>query len=264
MKHIICATILALILSSCSSTFYYSTLNTTDDFVEKVDNGDFLLETDSLWIAYCFKGESAPIQITVFNKTDKALYIDWHKSALILNNTAYSYAGDKYTFSGDGQIFNDAGTYFDGSMNVPPQTTFIPPKTMVRHMPLKLEMNFENLNKKIFKDGYIGDKDNQAIKLKKTEFDITNTPLFFKSYLTIYQDLAKPMTFEQSFYISNLMKTGSLKPKNLPESIGERGDFFYVEKPANNTFWEVLLGTTIVVGVVALSTTVDTDYNYYE
>ncbi len=91
MKHIIYI-LTAVLLSSCSSTFYYSSLNTANEYVEKVDNGDFLIETDSLWIAYCFKGPGAPMQITVFNKLDEPLYVDWERSALIIDDKAFSYA----------------------------------------------------------------------------------------------------------------------------------------------------------------------------
>ena len=68
---------------SCQSTYFFSSLKTTDRYMEKVENGDFLLENDSLWIAYCFKGENAPIRITVFNKMTKPLYVDWAQSALV-------------------------------------------------------------------------------------------------------------------------------------------------------------------------------------
>ncbi|MDU1889887.1 MAG: hypothetical protein E6767_04290 [Dysgonomonas sp.] len=76
MKNFVCIILSVLFLSSCGSTYFYSTLNTSNEYVEKVDNGDFLLETDSLWIAYCYNGESAPVRITVFNKLDRPLYVD--------------------------------------------------------------------------------------------------------------------------------------------------------------------------------------------
>lgn len=84
-----------LITSSCTSTYFYSSLNVMEEEVVKVDNGDFLFENDSLWIAHCFKGEDAPIQITIFNKLDVPLYVDWSRSALILNNTPYPYSKEK-------------------------------------------------------------------------------------------------------------------------------------------------------------------------
>ncbi|MBK5719427.1 hypothetical protein JGH11_00945 [Dysgonomonas sp. Marseille-P4677] len=272
MKRVIyIAFVLIALLPSCNSTFFYSTLNTENKYVEKVDNGDFLLETDSLWIAYCFKGESAPIQITVFNKLDKPLYIDWQRSALIINKVAYSYSGNNASFSGKSQTFtNSYSTYpgqtssyseggFDGSMNMPQNTTFIPPKTMISHIPLKLDLNFDNINKKSFKKGYMGNKNNDAIGIKRIDFDESNSPLQFSSYLTIYASPDKPMIFEQSFYMSNLIKTSSITPNNLPTEMVDRGDFFYLEKPANTTALDIILGTTIVAGAIAIEIAVDSD-----
>lgn len=272
MKHIIYSAIsLLILLSSCSSTFFYSTLNTPNEYVEKVDNGDFLLETDSLWIAYCFKGESAPIQITVFNKLNKPLYIDWQRSALIINNTAYSYSSNEINFSetnqafiynyqthaGEGYSYSNEG--FGRSVNMPHYTTFIPPRTMVSHIPLRLDLNFENINNKSFKSTYMGDKNHDAIKVKRISFDEYDSPLQFRSYLTIYANPDKPMTFEQSFYMSHLIKTNSINPKNLPADMADRGDFFYLEKPANTTALEIILGTTLVVGAVVLDVAIDSD-----
>jgi hypothetical protein len=249
-------------------------LNTNNEYVEKVDNGDFLLETDSLWIAYCFKGESAPIQITVFNKLSVPLYVDWLRSALILDGTAYSYAKDKLNFSGNAEVFVDnynlstdktysfADGSFAGDIESPQNISFIPPKTMISYIPLRLNMNFDKLDKKLYRNSYLGDKDSNAIKVKRIDYSESDSPLHFESYLTVYARPEHPMTFQQSFYMSNLIKTQSIKPSNLPGDMAERGDFFYIEKPANNTFWEILLGTTLVVGAVAIEVAVDANTRY--
>ncbi|HMM01521.1 MULTISPECIES: hypothetical protein [unclassified Dysgonomonas] len=274
MKQAICYILILLTATSCSSTYFFSTLNTNNEYVEKVDNGDFLLETDSLWIAYCFKGESAPIQITVFNKLSVPLYVDWLRSALILDGTAYSYAKDKLNFSGNAEVFMDnynlspdktysfADGSFAGDIESPQNISFIPPKTMISYIPLRLNMNFDKLDKKLYRNSYLGDKDSNAIKVKRIDYSESDSPLHFESYLTVYARPEHPMTFQQSFYMSNLIKTQSIKPSNLPGDMAERGDFFYIEKPANNTFWEILLGTTLVVGAVAIEVAVDANTRY--
>ncbi len=274
MKKIIYFIVTLLIFSSCSSTYFYSTLSTTNEYVEKVENGDFLLETDSLWIAYCFKGESAPVQITVFNKLDKPLYVDWQRSALIINSLAYSYTGNKLKFQGTSQNITESYSVllgqrtsysngdFGGIVETPKHVSFIPPKTMISHIPLKLDLNFDNIDKKLYKNGHMANKENEAIKVKRIDFDETNSPLLFKSYLTMYAIAEEPMTFEQSFYLSNLLKTNEVSPKNLPVNMHDRGDLFYLEKPANTPFLDVFLGTTLVIGVVALDVALDPDNRY--
>lgn len=274
MKNLLFSILVITFFSSCSSTFFYSTLNTPDEYVEKVDNGDFLLETDSLWIAYCFKGQGGPVQITVFNKTDKPLYVDWKKSALIIDSVALTYSGEKLDYSGDwsGVAINDTYSWggFDGSVSLPKDVSFIPPQTMISEIPLTLNPTFDHIDKKKYKDSYIGNNSETAMKVKRLDFDEENSPLSFKSYLTVYSQPENPMVFEQDFYLSTLMRTSEAKPSYLPGQMLDRGDFFYVEKPANNTALYTTLGIVagaglIVIGVVygePENTVYDYDYDY--
>jgi hypothetical protein len=262
MKQIVLV-LVTLLLTSCSSTFYYSTLNTKNEYVEKVENGDFLIETDSLWIAHCFKGANAPVQITIFNKLNEPLYVDWQQSALIIDGSAYSYAGNSVTFQGRNSSDNyntGDGTYtysfgnFDGEVKMPTHTSFIPPQTMISEIPLHLDPNFKQLDKNIYRSSNIGDKDNQASSAKRADFDEENSPLRFTSYLTLYAKPEKPMVFSQDFYLSNLIKTG-LKPNRLAGNMIDRGDFFYIEQQANNnalytTLGIAALGGLLVVGIL--------------
>ena len=79
-----------LCMSSCSS-YYYSVLESNDAVGEKNDDKDFVIENDSVCISYCFYGEDAPISITVYNKMDEPLFVDWQRSALIIDDVATSY-----------------------------------------------------------------------------------------------------------------------------------------------------------------------------
>lgn len=262
MKYLI--TLLTIFLfSSCSSTYFFSTLDTSNEYVEKVENGDFLLETDSLWIAYCFKGENAPIQITAFNKTDEPLYVDWNRSALIIDNMAMTYAGEKLNYS---EEWFDSESVARRNVSVSDNTTFIPPNSMISEIPFYLSPNFEQINKKEYKDSYIGSKHNQLLPVKMIDFDENNTPLKFRSYLTIYAKPEKPMVFTQDFYLKNLVRTSEANPNDLVNNMAERGDFFYTIKPANNS---ALYTTLTIIGVTGLvivgavyGEPVDTDSDY--
>lgn len=269
LYQIITVSIIIALLTSCSSTFYYSILDTKDEQTEKVENGDFLLETDSLWIAYCFKGESAPIQITVFNKTDKPLYIDWERSALIVNDLAVNYTGKSFDFNVRRDNFTSSTFYTDRSrsygstytttsddigmnLQIPPRISFIPPKTMISENTLNIQIGINHLDQQNFKKQIMGDKNNNAHDIKRAQFTDDNTPLKFRSYLTIYAEPDKPMSFEQEFYISSVIKTRGIKPGSLPGDLNNRGDWFYLEKPANNSFVAILLGTTVIAGTAIL------------
>lgn len=264
MKRFVLVSILLLSLSSCRSTYYYSVLNTDDEYVEKVGNGDFLMDSDSLWIAYCFKGEGAPIQITVFNKSNKPLYVDWERSALIIDDVAMTYAGKKIDYAGDIDlvITNDryaTGT-FDGMAPLPRDISFVPPQSMISEIPLGLNPNFEKI-KKVYAGSHLQGKTGKNFKVDKAVFDENNSPLFFRSYLTVYEKPENPMTFEQSFYMSDLIKTHRLSPNGLSSEMLEKGNFFYVQKHPNMSFVEGVLGVSLFVGVVALEVITAPDYD---
>lgn len=277
MKQIVYLLILMAILSSCKSTYYYSILDSTSKDTEKVDNGDFLIENDSLWIAYCFKGESAPINITIFNKTDRPLYLDWNRSALIINNLAVSYAGKNINFGGrnDNTTYGSGYSYgnndqfyssysntqgnFSGNAELPRNISFIPPKTMISEKTLNIQIGLDDLDKNIYKEQIMANKNSDTYRIKRANFSENDTPLRFKSYLTIFSNPDRPMIFEQEFYISNVIKTNGINPTSLPANLNDRGDWFYIEKPANNGFVNVLLGSTIIAGAAILGTTLDSD-----
>lgn len=253
---------LAILFSSCSSTYFLTTVNTENTQTKKIENGDFLVENDSLWITYSFNGENAPITITVSNKLDKMLHIDWQKSAIVLNDEAFSYVGGKIEFKGkttgtglsyDSWLWSDQYQFYqgktEGSFKLPSNMTSIPPKSRASNTPISLEkVNFEWIDKDAYHKFLMQDKEDNTIKVDRIDFTAQNTPLHIKSFLTLYYKESEPFVIEQDFYVENVMKTKSLTPNNLPEDIAKRGDLFYVKKEANKTFGKVLLGGVVVVG----------------
>lgn len=250
---------MALMMSSCSSTYFYSTLETTNYDVEKVENGDFLYENDSLWIAHCFKGEDAPIQITVFNKLDVPLYVDWNRSALILNNVAHSYV------TGNTQIISstESTTYHypwgtsdtrsttQGTMITPKNVSMIPPQTMITEKTLRLAAQFDEIAKNKYTKGKLGTKDGMVAPIDRIKFEQDNTPVRFGSYVSVYTKPEDLTGYRMDFYVTNLIKT-KVSPNDLPNDMADRGDTFYQHIRPNNTGWEILAGTAIMAGAVAV------------
>ncbi len=251
--------------TSCSSTYFFATLDTTNDYVEKVENGDFLFETDSLWIAYCFKGENAPVQITAFNKTNNPLYIDWSRSALIIDNMAITYAGEKMNYSEE-WYDSESVAKRNVSVAVSDHVTFIPPQTMVSEIPLYLSSNFEGIDKKSYRNSHLGNAYSESVRVKRLDFDESATPLKFRSYLTVYAQPEKPMVYTQDFYLKSLIRTGGVKPNELPSNMADRGDFFYTIKPADNSPLYVTLSVIGLAGLgiigIVYGEPVDQNYDY--
>lgn len=263
MKKVILTILVSTLLglSSCTSTYFYSTLKTTNLDVEKVENGDFLYENDSLWIAYCFKGEDAPIQITIFNKLDTPLYVNWQKSSLILNGVSHPYSDGKITVSTTSEGTSYPDIFFKNvhhnysntntTVQLPKHISFIPPQTMVSHSTLRLSAQFDEIEGSKYKNAKLVTAHGETTNIKRIGYELQDTPLRFGSYLTLYTTPDKEQAYRIGFYVNNLIKT-KVKPSLLPSDMAERGDTFYQHKRPNNTGWEILAGSVIVAGTVAI------------
>lgn len=259
------------LMSSCT-TYYYSTIDSNDRKVIKQDNGDFTQENDTVAITYCFYGENLPIEITVYNKLDQPLFLDWQQSALIVEETAESYVSrdmairggfSSDTYSYQDYLFPDVsygkatGT-FSARGRIPENVAFIPPKSMMNSTPITLS-NFEfgRISKEEYTKQQFMKADNKMTTLKAIDFTEENTPLRFRSYLTLYTvnedgSRSSSMAFEQHFYISQLIKGGSLSPSNFQANNAQRGDFFYVRKENGSTIAVITGAVAIGVAGVAI------------
>ena len=236
-------------LSSCSS-YYYSVLESNDTIGEKNGNRDFVIENDSVFISYCFYGEDAPISITVYNKMDEPLFVDWQRSALIIDDVATSYYQEKApiqgqtesSYSGDAYRWNrnysitdgySAGS-FAGEIALPKGVSFIPPKSKVESTPLRLSnFPFDQIPKDQYTRQKFAKSNSSVVTVRVKKFTEEDTPLAFRSYLSLYtadQDNGKRKysTFESSFYVSQLIKTGNVSPASFDAGKKHAGDFFYV------------------------------------
>lgn len=265
MKKLFLLTLIPFILSSCASTYFFSFLNTESPQTNKIENGDFVYENDTLWIAHSFNGENAPINITVYNKLNVPIYVDWGRSALIIQDQAISFMGNVAHFEGNSTVYPDGyNAYSDitGKLNMPNSTTFIPPRTKVSNSNLSLNFGLQSMEKQPYRSASMGNKYNEKTSVKRADYTSENAPFKFTSYLTVYVDPNKPTSYEQDFYVSSLIKTNAISPKELPGDMSQRGDIFYIEKPADNTGWAVLVGATIIAGAAVLDAKTGDKYVY--
>lgn len=270
MKRYISFILLAIGLTSCSSTYFYTFMHTTDERVVQNENQDFVIENNNLWLSYSFNGESAPMQITIFNKGNDPIAVDWSKSALIINNIAYNYEGKRLQGNIESPIKTQDYNYpqlFDNewytkpSTNLSKQISYIPPNSMISHIPIKFEnLNFDSINKKEYSKEEFGDKKENTVVVKRKKFTREDSPLSFHSYLTILDSQNQATVYDQEFYISSIIKTKDMTPNDMPDTYKNRGDMFYIEKPANNTFWNVLGGTAIMVGITVVNIALEINY----
>src|SRR5947209_4687068 len=97
-KNILLSVIVILSLTSCS-IYQYATIESST--MNKNEKKEFVTENDTLRLVYNFNGINAPINITVQNKLNVPISIDWQRSALIVNDTAISYVPGTVNINGN-------------------------------------------------------------------------------------------------------------------------------------------------------------------
>lgn len=231
---------LCFLLTSCG-TYQYMTVTSTN--MKQNDKQEFVLENDSIRLRYNFSGQNAPVSLAVENKLAKPMYIDWKRSALIVNSHAISYAQGSLSVSGStstsistpligrrgpGDVSSSAN--FSSTLDLPADMQFIPPATQVNRSPLGVTNSFHYSSlvtdfkpvKVSFETGYTG-------KVGQAYFTESNTPLRFTSYLTLYVEgeMGKPVILQHDFYVSGIMMT-TRAPYNFKFINDQQGNCFYV------------------------------------
>lgn len=269
---------LALIsgISSCS-TYYVGTVQS--QHIDKDErSGVFIHDNDSVQITYNFFGQNAPVSIEILNKLDEPLYIDWQRSALIIDEHATSYMGNDVAISGrsissgstlqfsdtDFSATSSSGR-FNATATLPRNISFVPPKARVEKTQLEINnMFFQDIPDSSYKSRQLAKLDGTISPIKVSTFSETTSPLAFTSYLTLYTleeatDRPKRMVYEQDFYVSEVVKMRA-NPKNLLSFQAKRGDSFYFQQVKGKT--AALIGASaVLIGTAAALDASDNNRN---
>ena len=98
MKRLLIFPVVAMaLLSSCS--YQMNTLRSSNTQLDD-KTGVFQLENDSVKILYSFAGHNAPIHIDIYNKLNEPMYVDWERSAYIIDEKSSSYADETVELNG--------------------------------------------------------------------------------------------------------------------------------------------------------------------
>ncbi|HEY3372508.1 MAG TPA: hypothetical protein VGK10_16755 [Prolixibacteraceae bacterium] len=198
----------AVIFSSCT-LYQHVKLEGNIPLTKK---SEFLLENDSMRIIYSFNGQSGPIHLTIFNKSDKPFYVDWEKSALIMNGESFSLWKDVARLSGtaSGYQINPtnettiSSNSFEGSIVKKDKVTFIPPQA-------KILVNSYTLYSKLLdtpsQTGELMKVKTLEGKREATKFSFSkeNSPLTFRIYISFSADENLKTTFhiDNTFWVSD-------------------------------------------------------------
>lgn len=254
MRDLFCFSAIAVFLLSMSgcTSYYYSMLGSNDLIGEKSKEGDFVQENDTVCITYCFWGERAPVMITIYNKLDEPLYVDWGRSALVIEDVAISYDSRVATMQGASQGVSSTDTYqwnrqsgssrsysegqFAGDIMLPKGVEFIPPGAKIVSTRLQLDnLSFAEIPDGAFEKRNMTTNKSTPIHVKIKKFTEEDSPLRFRSYLTLYTGgengkEVRHSSFGRSFYVAQLIKAGNVAPGSFDEGLQKAGDFFYIRE----------------------------------
>ncbi len=251
------------IFSSCSSyTYFYSTMSTNDPYTFKNNQGEFVLESDSIDVIYNFNGMNAPITVGVYNKMSIPIYIDWSKSGVVIDNHSATYkeALDIYAAYGGDTSTVDFGRY----LNDPEGLSTVKPGIRSDTQVLELtNFNFHKIPKDRFEYNHMERSKNKDLsKLKSIIYTEEDSHIYIETFLAIYEsanDMSTPLIYETAFYMSELIDAENKKPSGLSNKRDKRGDFFYVKRKKNskwkkfgNTSLKVLGGVASVTGNIII------------
>jgi hypothetical protein len=229
-------TVILLLFNSCTGYKYY-TVNSAS--VAQNDKHEFVIESDSLRLVYNFNGFNAPVNITIQNKLSVPVYIDWQRSALIVSDQAISYVpaemridggfqGSSYKYGNISGVKTTSGQ-IHATASLPPSVDFMPPQTYLTKTQLSIPARFiEQVPETAFQREKYVPVEGRRVSVKKATFTEATSPLRFRSYLTIMvgELTTKPLTLEHSFYVSELMITGTV-PTDMYISSANKGNMFY-------------------------------------
>lgn len=187
----------------------------------------FKYENDTIQIKYAFWNAYGTIGMSIYNKLNKPIYIDWGNSAFIDNGNTINFWTDETqsvanTKSvGIGRYNNNTAVGVSKSQTSttiykPRRIMCIPPKSQIT------DVSFQISNSPI----PIG------------TYDYSSTPIKFRSYLVLStdQDIKTQFYVDEEFYISDTKYIDGAKfSDGQGSSLFKRPDWFYIENIKGTT-----------------------------
>jgi len=209
-------------LSSCS-TYQYITLDSPE--VATDASKSLTWENDTMRVNYNFHGEGGPLSIILTNKTDKPLFVNWTKSALIRDGEAFSlidrnvrisgsFSGSSFSGSPFTRGYRSASGTFGGSLELPEGVDLIPPGSHITK-----NLNTVAVPAPIYSAKFTETGSAEKVVLptggsysyKRYTFDQAASPLQFKSYLTFTLAGGTQEFFvSHSFYAREILLSGEV------------------------------------------------------
>jgi len=188
--------LLLALLASCTCTEVIQTKSTNNLPFNRSEG--YTYENDTIIVRYSFWANYGVMGMSIYNKLNKPIYIDWGNSALIENGNTLNFWKDQTqsisntTSLGYGKYNNTAAVGINKSQT---NTTVYRP-TRVMSIPPKSQVNEGGLH--ICSDVF-------NFYPKPGNYDYDLTPIKFRSYIVLStdQDIKTQFYVDQEFYVSD-------------------------------------------------------------
>ena len=261
---------------SCTPSYYYTQVASPNNNLSRKPGGDFVFENDSLWIAYMFGGENAPIYVSIGNKLEEPLFIDWNQSSLLIGDQRYPYIQTKQTF--DLQKIQQTDSVIKSRETMYPSTTA--GAKLNQLLPQGIESipagyNFSGVlawinpdvvayqERKKYVKHKIVNKNGQVHSVKKLNFEENDSPLRFSSIISYHfgNSTTKNADLFSDFYVKNVIKS-STSPQQMNQELVKRNDVFYTYIPPNPATAQIIGATAVTMGFIILDATLSRNNDY--
>jgi hypothetical protein len=227
------------LLSSCAS-YQISTIQAPN---ENKTNYPFTIENDSVKIVYNFKGYNAPLTVSIQNKLNQPLYIDWNKSMLVFKDNSISLSSADVNIKGrvNGTITDGNNPYISSDINQSVNLSaskslnidYILPMATVKRKTIYVANEMQrNLSNKNLGYSYINYTDGSGpTKVPTATFNADDSPLKFKSHLSLYtvddsDHIKDRIVYENNFYVSEIKNTTSKPDRITYYTEGDKNVFY--------------------------------------
>lgn len=201
MKTIFIIAGLLLILAGCTPNAQLVTLRGNN--VKPAAEG-LVLDNDTLTLRYSFYSERGLMSLTLFNKLNVPLYVDWKKSAFIVGKDKMDYWYDVADVNLTGssyRYYRSSSESLSGTISRDDQVGFIPPKTeLVKRQFVVLpggELPLAGQPTIVQVPPSYAEANPKLINVQKYTYGPDRSPLTFRNFLT----LSTQRDFQKEFYI---------------------------------------------------------------
>nr|WP_319398359.1 hypothetical protein [uncultured Carboxylicivirga sp.] len=240
MKNLTSIAIACLFILSFSSCTSYQII-TLQSSLEQPPQGGFLFENDTISVSYTFNGNNCPLNINIFNRINKPLYVNWDQSSVIINNESFPLNPAQSKVNINYSEVTTKFRYYDvtdgggeGTIWQNDRSGFIPPQSHVTIEGLSIWDKKISLNGNEEKISFI-DRNNSKNTLY--QYNKENSPLEFRCYITYSCTPEKEWNnLDHAFWIQNFYKC-------VDCSLPNEANTFYISS---------ITGAGATIGVLAL------------